>query len=292
MIYIILATLHLLCCLFILLGTRSGKIKLKKFMFIVALLIPFWGALIVLILHFNLGFNPHDSANVSTNKMRLESELYKSVSIDQRRSDKTVPIEEALLINSAREKRAIIMDILNENPQDYAELLQKAGNNDDTEVVHYAVTAMVEISKENDNTLQMFAEEYAANPRDLVMLSLYCDFLWKCLSQNLMQGQVELMNRALFSKLVREKLEMDKNLADYNRLGQNELKLKHLDQVKEILADMRKEWPHSEEYILLNIQYLTLMNEGREIKKFINKINNSQIFLSSKTKEVLAFWVD
>ena len=279
-------------CLLILLGTIKGKIKLQKYIFIVALLLPFWGALIVLILHFNLGFDPYDSANVSTNKMRLESELYKNISVDQKRSDKTVPIEEALLINSAKEKRAIIMDILNENPHDYAELLQKAGNNDDTEVVHYAVTAMVEISKENDYTLQMFEAEYDANPNDINILTRYCDFLWSCLSQNLMQGQVEVMNRALFSKLVREKLEIDKNLEDYNRLGQNELKSKHLDQVNEVLKVMVKEWPHSEEYILLNIQYLTLMNKGREIKKFINKINSSQIFLSTKTKEVLAFWVD
>ena len=279
-------------CLLILLGTIKGKIKLQKYIFIVALLLPFWGALIVLILHFNLGFDPYDSTNVSTNKMRLESELYKNISVDQKRSDKTVPIEEALLINSAKEKRAIIMDILNENPHDYAELLQKAGNNDDTEVVHYAVTAMVEISKENDYTLQMFEAEYDANPNDINILTRYCDFLWSCLSQNLMQGQVEVMNRALFSKLVREKLEIDKNLEDYNRLGQNELKSKHLDQVNEVLKVMVKEWPHSEEYILLNIQYLTLMNKGREIKKFINKINSSQIFLSTKTKEVLAFWVD
>ena len=115
MIYIIIAGLHLLFCLLILLGTIKGKIKLQKYIFIVALLLPFWGALIVLILHFNLGFDPYDSANVSTNKMRLESELYKNISVDQKRSDKTVPIEEALLINSAKEKRAIIMDILNEN---------------------------------------------------------------------------------------------------------------------------------------------------------------------------------
>ena len=292
MIYIIIAALHLLACLVIFLEMFRSKIKLQKYMFIVALLLPFWGALIILILHFNVGFDPYDSSDVSTNKMLLESELYKSISIDQKRSDKTVPIEEALLINSAKEKRNIIMDILNENPQEYAELLQKAGNNDDTEVVHYAVTAMVEISKENDYTLQMFAEEYAANPQNLDVLSRYCNFLWDCLSQNLMQGQVEVMNRVLFSKLIREKLEIYRNLEDYNRLAQNELKCKNLDQVKEILADMKKEWPHSEEYILLNVQYLSLMNKGREIKKFINKINNSQIFLSSKAKEVLAFWVN
>ena len=292
MIYIIPTALHLLVCLLIFFGMLSGKIKLQKYMFIIALLLPFWGALIILILHFELGFSPDQAADIRTDKMSLESEFYKSISIDEKRSDKTVPIEEALLINSAREKRSIIMDILNENPRDYIEFLQKAGNNDDTEVVHYAVTAMVEISKENDYTLQMLEAEYAASPRDLDVLSRYCDFLWSCLSQNLMQGQVEVMNRALFSKLVTEKLALDETLEDYCRLARNELACKNSDGVKQTLDKMKKKWSQTEEYILLHIEYLALMNKGNEIRRFIKKVNGSQIFLSSHTKEVLAFWTD
>ena len=292
MIYIIMAALHLLVCLLILSAILNGKIKLKKYMFIIVLLLPFWGALIALILHFEIGFKNASATDIVSGKMSIESDFYRSISMDEKRWDKTVPIEEALLLNSAREKRAVIMDILNENPRDYLELLQKAGNNDDTEVVHYAVTAMVEISKENDYMLQQLEAEYNASPHDLDILSRYCDFLWDCLSQNLMQGQVEIMNRVLFSKLVREKLDIDQNLNDYNRLAQNELARKNLSEAKSIIAKIKKSWPYSEEYILLNIHYLILTNNGREIKKFINKINNSQIFLSAKTKEVLAFWVD
>ena len=107
-----------------------------------------------------------------------------------------------------------------------------------------------------------------------------------------MQGQVETMNRALFSKIIQEKLAIYENLEDYSRFAQNEIKRKNIDNVKDILSKMKSEWPHSEEYILLNIQYLAMINKGREIKRFITKINNSQIFLSSKTKEVLAFWAE
>ena len=292
MIFVITATLHIAICALIFLGMLHGKIRLPKYMFIIALLLPFWGALIVLILHFEWGFTPDSAAKISTDKMAIESKFYKSVSVDEKRSDQTVPIEEALLINSAKEKRSLIMDILNENPRDYVEFLQKAGNNDDTEVVHYAVTAMVEISKENDYTLQALEAEYSADPTDLDVLSRYCDFLWSCLDQNLMEGQVEVMNRALFSKLVQEKLELDENLKDYCRLVQNELACKNAEGAQEALSSMKEKWSQTEEYVLLNIQYLALINDGREIKKFIRKINASQIFLSSHTKEVLAFWAD
>ena len=292
MIYIITAALHILFCLLIFFGMLFGKIKLQKYMFVVALLLPFWGALLVLILHFEWGFSSESAVDISTDKMEFDSRFYKSVSVDERRSDRTIPIEDALLINSAREKRSLIMDILNENPRDYVEFLQKAGNDNDTEVVHYAVTAMVEISKENDYTLQMLEAEYAADPMNLDVLSRYCDFLWDCLTQNLMQGQVEVVNRILFSKLINEKLELEASLEGYCRLVKNELVRKDLDSANQALTRMKRDWSQTEEYVLLNIEYLELMNKGNEIKRFIKKVNESPIFLSSQTKEVLAFWTD
>ena len=292
MIYIILAAIHLLACLLIWIGILRGKVRLQKYMIFVALLLPFWGIILLLILHFEWGFDPAASAELKESSAILHSSLHRSVSMDEKRSDKTVPIEEALLINSPREKRTIIMDILNENPRDYVELLQKAGNNDDTEVVHYAVTAMVEISKENDYAMQTLEREYAANPYDLGVLTRYCDFLWDCLTQNLMQGQIEIMNRNLFSRLVTEKLAIYENLEDYNRLAENELNCGNAENVRKILETIKDKWPDSEEYILLNIQYLALMNEGSKIQEFIDEINNNQTFLSSKAKEVLAFWAD
>jgi hypothetical protein len=122
------------------------------------------------------------------------------------------------------------------------------------------------------------------------MLSHYCDFLWSCLSQNLMQGQVEVMNRSLLSQLLQKKMEACTNLEDYSRLAKNELKLQNFDQVRDILAKMAELWPQSEEYILLNIQYLTLLHKGQEMHQFISEINNSQMYLSAKVKEALAFW--
>ena len=43
-------------------------------MFFVALLLPFWGALILLILHFQIGFKADDSIDVGVEKLKLECE--------------------------------------------------------------------------------------------------------------------------------------------------------------------------------------------------------------------------
>jgi hypothetical protein len=262
-------------------------------MFFIVLLLPFWGVLIVLIQHFEIGFDAASSAEIGVERLKLESELYRSLVVDDKRSDMTVPMEEALLINSARERRSLIMDVLNDNPIDYVEFLQKAGNNEDTEVVHYAVTAMVEISKENDYMLQKLESAHQADPENMEVLSQYCDFLWSSLSQNLMQGQVEVMNRTLFSQLIQKKMEAcGASVTDCARLAENELKCKHLDAAGDAIAKMGELWPASEEYVLLNLQYLASLGKGSAINDFIRTTENSNMYLSPKIKEAFAFWAN
>lgn len=291
MLYIILLAVHLLICLLVYLGIEFHILKVHRYMFFVVLFLPFWGLLTVLILHFQILFEADDGIDVGVEKLKVESELYKSVTVDDKKNAKyTVPIEEALLVNSPKERRTIIMDVLNDNPKDYIEFLQKAGNNEDTEVVHYAVTAMVEISKENDYLLQEYERQYAIEPDNSAILEKYTDFLWGCLSQNLMQGQVEVLNRELFSTLVQKKIAAGGSITDYMRAIENDLKRKNYTLASEYLRQMKEAYPKREEYYLLRLQYLASLGRGEDIKKLLNEIVESHIFLSSKSKEVLAFW--
>lgn len=289
--FIILFLIHLIVCLLVFLGIRADILKVHDYMFFVALLLPFWGVLLVLILHFQIWFEADNGIDVGVERLKLESELYKSVTVDTKQvAATTVPIEEALVVNSAKDRRTIIMDVLNDNPREYIQFLQKAGNNEDTEVVHYAVTAMVEISKENDYRLQNFEREYAANPEDPVILEQYTDFLWSCLSQNLMQGQMEVLNRELFSSLIQKKLAVGGDIPDYARAIENDLKREQFTPAGETLRKMGEQYPQSEEYYLLRLQYLASLGRGQEIQAVLREIDGKHIFFSSKAKEVLAFW--
>lgn len=292
MLFLILFAVHIILSVLVFLGIKFNILRVHKYMFFIALLLPFWGVLLVLILHFQILFEADNGIDVGVEKLRLESELYRSVTVDENRvSANTVPIEEALVVNSAKERRTIIMDVLNDNPKEYIEFLQKAGNNEDTEVVHYAVTAMVEISKENDYKLQDFERQYSADPEDTAILEQYTDFLWNCLSQNLMQGQVEVLNRELFSSLIQKKIALvNPSIDDFKRAIENELKRKNFTQASITLKEMKKLYPDSEEYYLSRLDYLASLGRGNDIKFLINEIYKKNIFLSSKTKEVLAFW--
>lgn len=289
--FVIFIAVHLIVCALVFFGIQFNILKVHRYMFFVALFLPFWGLLAILILHFQIFFNADDQIDVGVEKLKLESELYKSVTVDDKKvAAHTVPIEEALVVNSAKERRTIIMDVLNDNPKEYIEFLQKAGNNDDTEVVHYAVTAMVEISKENDYKLQEYERLYSSDPEDIKVLSEYTDFLWDCLSKKLMQGQIEVINRELFSDLIQKKMEIVTEIYDYTREVENELKRKNYTQALDVLRRMEEHFPDKEEYYRSKLNYYAELNMGDEIKQLIKEIDKKHIFLSANTREVLAFW--
>lgn len=288
---LILLFLHLIACALILLGIKSGFLKLHTYMFFVALFLPFWGILLILILHFQICLRADGTKEIQLEKLKLDSELYKPIRIDtQNTAETAIPMEEALLVNSSKERRSLILDVLNDNPKEYIEFLQKAGNNDDTEVVHYAVTAMVEISKENDARLHALEQEYAAHPENPQILKSYTDFLWNCLSQNMMQGQVEQIHRELFCTLMQKKLRNQGQKQDFVRLVHNELARKNYTLAFEVLERMRSRYPSAEEYYLLKIKYLASVGRGIEIQQVLTEIREKQIYISSKGKEIIAFW--
>lgn len=292
MIYVIALGVHLIISALTFLGIQFHILKVHDYMFFVVLLLPFWGLMAVLVLHFQIFFRADDGIDVGVEKLKLDSELYRSVTVDEKKiAANTVPIEEALVVNSAKERRSIIMDVLNDNPKEYISFLQKAGNNEDTEVVHYAVTAMVEIAKENDYKLQDFERQHVKSPEDPDVLEQYTAFLWSCLSQNLMQGQVEVLNRELFSTLMQKKMAMRTgSVTDFRWVVDNELKRKNYTLAADALHQMEKLYSDNEAYYLCRLDYLASLGRGEDIKKLIRQIDQKHIFLSSTTKEVLAFW--
>lgn len=62
-----------------------------------------------------------------------------------------------------RPRRKLILSVLTDDPVQYYDLLEQARLNDDSEVVHYAATAMAQISKQADAALQRHAARFTAD---------------------------------------------------------------------------------------------------------------------------------
>ena len=146
----------------------------------------------MLLLHFQICGGADNVRQAGVEKLKVKEELYKNIFVTQDASEQIVPLEDALLLNQPGVRRELIMDVLNDDPGEYMELLKKARMNDDVEVVHYAITAMVELSKDYDYRLQQIERRYARQPEDPAVLAEYCDFLEEYLEQGILEAQMNM----------------------------------------------------------------------------------------------------
>ena len=269
---IVLLILHLTVCILIWVGIRSGMLKVKKYLMVPVLFVPVWGALCVLILHLQVFIKAENSRKIGIEKLQVNEEIYKNnFRLREENDHDIVPLEEALLINDPEKRRKLIMDILNDDPSKYIELLEKTRMNEDVEVVHYAITAMVELSKDYDSKLQTFERTYAAAPEDPVVLDEYCDFM---------------------EEYLQKKIKTDMNFHSCLCLADNLMKLKDYSGAQQILDVIDKKWHRREEYWVRKIQLFAEQKNGRAIQAALKQMKEEHIYLSSKSKEVLAFWLD
>ena len=290
---LILLFLHLLICVLTWIGIRTHFLKGKRYLMVPVIFIPFFGVLCIGLLQLQFFLKKENSRPIGLEKLRINEEIYKNnVQVREKNDRDIVPLEEALLINDPEKRRKLIMDILNDDPSKYIELLEKARMNEDVEVVHYAITAMVELSKDYDSKLQTFERTYAAAPEDPVVLDEYCDFMEEYLQQGLLEKQVEHMQRNQYTQLLQKKIKTDMNFHSCLCLADNLMKLKDYSGAQQILDVIDKKWHRREEYWVRKIQLFAEQKNGRAIQAALKQMKEEHIYLSSKSKEVLAFWLD
>lgn len=236
---ILLILLHIVCCVLVWMGIKTHFLKVKKYLIGLVVFVPFWGTICVLLLHLQRLTKRDNRIEPGVEKLRVNEEIYKN--IFQAASDmdeKIVPLEEALLINKPGIRRELIMDVLNDDPEEYMDILKQARMNEDVEVVHYAITAMVELSKEYDFRLQKLEKLYAASPNDPEVLDQYCNFMEEYLNQGILEAQMEKEQRVRYIRLLNQKLKIKATLHTCVCLFKNLMKNGDYVQAGEILELM------------------------------------------------------
>ena len=218
---------HIICCVLVWTGINSHLLKVKRYLILPVIFVPVWGMICVLLLHFQIFFHQDKKREIGIEKMKINEEIYRSIIAPKEESDRNiVPLEEVLLIDEAAMRRDLIMNVLNDDPENYIDMLKQARMNDDVEVVHYAITGMVELSKEYESRLQKIEYRYAKEPENQQLISEYCDFLQEYLSQGLLEGQMELVQRNQYIKLLKKKLKFKEDLHTYVCLTENQMQMK------------------------------------------------------------------
>ena len=185
---ICLLMIHILTCIFVYLGIKSHKIPVKMYIFPLVVFVPVSGLLCCLIISSQIFLHKNGDWDTGTDRLKINEETYKSfLTAPEEEQKEIIPLEEVLIVNDAKIRRKLIMDILHDNPERYMDVLMQARLNEDVEVVHYATTAMAELSKNYDDRLQKLEQKYEKDPDNWDRINEYCLFMKQYLENGLLE---------------------------------------------------------------------------------------------------------
>lgn len=227
-------------------------------------------------------------------RLQIDDELHRSIRVESRETvPTTVPLEEALILDTAEQRRKLILSVLTEDPVQYYDLLQQARLNEDSEVVHYAATAMAQIAKQADLTLQQYARRFSEDPKDPELLADYADALERSLTLGLAQGRAAELQRRQLERLLKLQLADRPEEERYEpgcRLAAVQLELQEYEAAEQTLNELTRRWPVRETPWLLRLRSAAARKNGAGVQAVLQTVEREQVYFSSAGRKELAFW--
>ncbi len=238
------------------------------------------------------------SEAVIVNTGKTSREMMKDVLTDINMSiladdedENIVPLSEALVVNDSSTKRALIMDALYSNPSEYVTQLSKARTNNDTEVVHYAVTALVELQKDYDVKFQELLKQRKENPDDPEIRKAYQRLLEQYINSGLPEGSNRVRQLDHYSEVLAERLRDEPdNFSVWRRKANADLQRGNADDMMKDVEEMFKRWPDREQTYLLRIRCCALKGDREGIDETLEMMKENQIHLTAEGRELVEFW--
>ena len=287
---VLLVIIHALVCLVLWTLMKLGLLPVRGHMLAVIVLVPLWGPLLVLLLCArSRAFG--DACHAGTlESLRLKDDMRRGVLVQGRETDAgVVPLEEALIVNDAGDRRRLMLSMLTEDPGAYLAQLQAAKLNDDVEVAHYAATAVAQISKEFDLKLQQLERAFKTDP-SAQNLNEYCDFLGEYLGSGMAEGRVAQIQRQQYARLLARRCEREDTLELRIRYATALADVGQIDEAQAVTDQLVLDVPEEQEVWMLCLRLAVMRRDGDEVHRVIDAIDKQHVYLSAANREELTFW--
>jgi len=329
---VICCVIHIIINITFLILKMLKVFKFDYIMLLISILIPIWGSIMLLSMELSEKLKKRNVNYIEMARMRANQTM-RSIEVDENKNDivpineamivndsnyqmellkdilydvsssividsdnvveKVVPLQEAMVMNDSATKRELIMDVLYTNPSDYISQLTEAKSVEDTEVVHYAVTALVELQKEFDVKFQNILKKKEENPTDEVIDREYLKLQEQYISCGLLEGDGLRTQQLNYRNHLLEIIERgNRNWSIQSKLAEIDLRLKDQGSLAKDVDYMMENWPDREGTFYYRIQLEILRKRADKIYEIIDEIEKSDMYISSEMKEIIQFWSD
>ncbi len=319
-------------CLLLLILRLTGALKCRYIHLLTAALIPVWGTIILIITDISDRNGQREARHLEMERMQAREEmksiqqdtdegeviplneamvvndsktrrnLIRTLMYDINRSvardpddlnERAVPLEEALILNDVGTRRSLMLDVMYANPADYVSQLFTAKANSDTEVVHYAATALTEIQKDYDIRFLEVTRRMAAAPEDPLPEAEYQTLLESYITSGLLRGDGLRTHLQKLSGLLEKRLEAEDHHGRWgllNKKAEADLQLKDAEALRRDVEQMQADWPERENTLLYRLQLAVLEKDPEEIRRIRQELQEGHRYISPELRSIIAFW--
>lgn len=282
---------HLVLWGLIYVALRLRWLHFSEQMMPMILLVPVFGILTAIAAEIIVRTGRNGSRDITLEDPHLEYADLRLHRIDRDSHGQVIPIQEALRVNNAETRRALILEIIRQDPKDYIQQLREACSDSDLEVSHYASTAMMEVQREYELSTQQAEADYAKDPEDPAKLH----HAIRCMQRYIDSGMINLSVVPAYRH--RLALLLDKQITaapeDMNaRLAavDNFLALENLTGAKELSDAAVQRWPNREQVWLTRLKVCYAMHDAQGIRNTLEEIRQRNVYLSPEGRNTLQFW--
>ncbi len=288
----LLVIIHILVCIVLYLLLRLGVLKATRNIFPIVCLVPVWGFVSLLLLEFDTRRGRKEGVQTGVEKLLIEDDTQKNILAEEDQEHRNVaPINEILAMNDSKTRRSVIMDVLYDDPGGYVEQLQEASVNDDTEVVHYAVTALIELQKEFEQKLLKLERKRKHEPDNQEYREEYFHLVEQYVESGLSEESSLKAYLRIYSGLLEEELQKKgESFSLYRKKARADLKQKEYDSAYQSIRKLIEGWPDRETGYLEQMEYYAALKDRDGIKKTIKEIRDGEVHLSPAGRAAVGFW--
>lgn len=287
---IIILILHLagtLLCIFL---WKAEILKVPPSALIILTCIPLGGEAILYLMHLEESRHLQGRKAEDLKKLRYEKNRDSLYRQHYEEDDSTVvPLEDALILNNTNEKRSAMLNVLMDDSGNYMNAIRQAKRSDDSEVVHYATSAMTEISGKYEERLQLADRNYQRKPDSPAALDEYIDILEQYLENGIVEGELLEIQRHQYQKLLKVRIHARHRQEDYTALASSYLDSGLYEEADRIIRIMERRWMKYENTLLLRLRYLFLVHDGEQLQKLIQKVKEEP-YIPEKLEQMIRFW--
>lgn len=289
---VIFCLIHLLICIAVGLLFKSGRIKTRSLIFPAVVFVPVFGLLLLLLEEREERIRQMEQRTIGLEKLKIQDVKYRKIEVSSGENEKiTVPLEEAMAVNDADVRRKLMMEILQRDPEQYIDLLQKARMAEDVELTHYATTAMQEIQGNYEKTLHRLSIELVENPKDRKTLLRCRREYSRYIESGLLSGSILTVYRRQLDHILSTLCELEPENKNYKTDWiSNRIALEEPEGVEEVLEELLLKWPEDEKVYRICVEFYWTKGQKADIRRILDKIQKQEFYLSGSGKQWFAFW--